>query len=200
MFALLVPLLASLPGLIGKYFQQKNDILTAKNEAERQIELAKLSMAKEIATAQLNLNATIVQATSSLFKYFTFIMWFGPFMVGVVAPEFSKEIFNNLGGMPQWYVESCIAIMFTVWGISVSAPVINGIFSGLGDFFSARREYKVELTKAKAQDIVVTTVPATQAQIDEDKFYAVVRKGLGGSISPKTFTILQEALKKGTSK
>lgn len=147
MFALLIPILASLPGLIGAFFKQKNDILTATNEAARQIELAKIDMAKEIATAQLNLNATIVQATSSVFKYFTFIMWFGPFMVGLVAPHFSSEIFTNLAGMPQWYVESCIMIMFTVWGISVSAPVVNGIFSGLGDFFAAKRDHKLEMSK-----------------------------------------------------
>ena len=147
MFALLIPLLASLPGLIGKFFTQKNDLLTAQNEAARQVELAKIGMAKEIAVAQLNLNATIVQATSSYFKYFTFFMWFGPFMVGLVAPHFSSDIFTNLAGMPQWYVESCIMIMFTVWGISVSAPVVNGIFSGLGDFFAAKRDHKLQMAK-----------------------------------------------------
>lgn len=147
MFALLIPLLAQLPGLIGAFFKQKNDILTAKNEADRQVELAKLDLAKEIAVAQLNLNATIVQATSSWFKYFTFFMWFGPFIVGTVCPRIGADIFHNWSGMPEWYITSCIAIMFTVWGISVSANAVNGIFSGLGDFFSARREYKVELAK-----------------------------------------------------
>ena len=147
MFALLIPILAQLPGIIGAFFKQKNDLLTAQNEVQRQIELAKLEMAKEIATAQLNLNATIVQATSSLFKYFTFFMWFGPFMLGIIFPHAGKDIFINLAGMPEWYVSSCIAIMFTVWGISVSAPVVNGIFSGLGEFFSARRNHKIELAK-----------------------------------------------------
>ena len=149
MFALLIPILASLPGLIGKYFQQKNDLLTAKNEVTRQIELAKIEMAKEIAVSQLNLNATIVQATSPIFKYFTFAMWFGPFMVGVVAPSYAKDIFHNLEGMPEWYVSSVVMIMFTVWGISVSAPVVNGIFSGLGEFFQAKRNDKIKLAAAK---------------------------------------------------
>lgn len=147
MFALLIPLLAGLPGLIGKYFQQKNDILAAKNAGELQIELAKEQLAGEIAKAQLNLNATIVQSTSSPFKYFTFFMWFGPFMTGLVSPKFSADIFTNLAGMPEWYVTSCIAIMFTVWGISVSAPVINGIFSGLGDFFTEKRLHKLDMAK-----------------------------------------------------
>ncbi len=136
-----------LPGLIGKFFQQKNEILSASNEAARQIEIAKIDMAKEIATAQLNLNATIVQATSPYFKYFTFFMWFGPFMVSTVSPEMGRAIFHNWDVMPEPYYTSCVAIMFTIWGISVSAPVVNGIFSGLGDFFTAKREHKLEMAK-----------------------------------------------------
>ncbi len=150
MFALLIPLLAQLPGLFGSFFKQKNDLLTAQNAANLQIEIAKIGMAKDIATAQLNLNATIVQATSSTFKYFTFFMWFGPFMMGLFFPHFSSDIFTNLAGMPQWYVTSCITIMFTVWGISVSADCVNGIFSGLGDFFTAQRAHKLEVAMVKA--------------------------------------------------
>jgi hypothetical protein len=147
MFALLIPLLASLPGLIGNFFKQKNDILQAQAEVQRQIELAKIDMAKDIAVSQMNLNATIIQSTSPVFKYFTFAMWFGPFVLGIIDPTRAAVIFNNMGGMPQFYVTSCVAIMFTVWGISVSANAINGIFSGLGDFFSARRDYKLEKAK-----------------------------------------------------
>lgn len=43
-------------------------------------------MAAEVAKAQLELNKTIVSATGSYFKYFTFFMWFGPFMIGTVSP------------------------------------------------------------------------------------------------------------------
>ncbi len=151
MFALLIPLLAMLPGMFGKMFADKAALMQAQTEANLQIEVAKIGMAKEIATAQLNLNATIVQSTSSLFKYFTFFMWFGPFMIGLVLPHLSTDIFTNLAGMPQWYVTSCITIMFTVWGISVSADCVNGIFSGLGDFFAARRDHKLAIVNAKAK-------------------------------------------------
>ena len=33
--------------------------------------------------------------------------------------------------MPPWYTQSVVTIMFTVWGISVTAPVVGSIFSGL---------------------------------------------------------------------
>lgn len=166
MFALLLPLLAQLPGLFGEYFKQKNAIVSAKLELERQVEMAKQQLAGEIAKAQMELNQTIVNATSSYFKYFTFMMWFGPFMIGTVFPLYSKEIFINLATMPEWYVQSCLAIMFTVWGISVSAPAVSSIFSSLGTFFANRREYKIE-----------------KAKTDRKAFYEALRQ-LKGVVTP----------------
>lgn len=147
MFALLLPLLAQIPGLIGKYFEQKNAIESAKLEAQRQIEIARQQLAGEIAKGQMELNKTIVNSTGSYFKYFTFFMWFGPFMIGVISPAMAKDIFSNLTTMPEWYVQSCMLIMFTVWGISVSAPVVSNIFNGLSSFMQGRRDYKLELKK-----------------------------------------------------
>ena len=138
--AFLLPLLSQLPGAIGKYFEQKNAIEAARLEASRQIEMAKQQLAMEIAKNQLELNKTIVASTGSYFKYFTFVMWFGPFIVGIIAPKLGMDIFNNLKLMPEWYVQSCMLIMFTVWGISVSASTVSNIFSGLSDFFASRRK------------------------------------------------------------
>lgn len=151
MFAFLIPLLAGLPGLLGKYFSERNALEQAKLDTQKQIELAKQQMAADIAKGQMDLNKTIVQATGSRFKYFTFVMWFGPFMIGIVSPGKAHDIFANLLTMPEWYVQSCMLIMFTVWGISVSAPVVSGIFSGLGSFFAERKDAKrdFELQKAK---------------------------------------------------
>ncbi len=166
MFMFLLPLLAGLPGLIGKYFEQKNALEQARIETERQIEVARQQMASDIAKGQIDLNKTIVAATGAYFKYFTFVMWFGPFMVGVIFPHWSKDIFVNLATMPEWYVQSCMLIMFTVWGISVSAPVVSGIFSGLGDFFAAKRDFKLE-----------------KAKVDRKTFYDAIRH-LKGVVTP----------------
>jgi hypothetical protein len=185
MFALLIPILASLPGLFGAFFKQKNDILTAKNEAERQIELAKINMATEIAKAQLNLNATIVQSTSSFFKYFTFVMWFGPYMIGLISPAMSKAIFENMLGMPEWYVQSCMLIMFVIWGINVSGPVVNGIFSGLGEFFQAKRNDKIELA-------------VQVAKVDRKAYYDALRdtKGIVMPDDVKTMEVVFDNMDK----
>ena len=144
---LLLPILAKLPGMIGDYFKQQADLASAQMETSKQVELAKQQYASEIAKSQMQLNQIIVQSTGSKFKYFTFFMWFGPFMVGVVSPKAAHEIFVNLTAMPEWYVQSCMLIMFTVWGISVSAPVVSNIFSGLSSYLSGRRDFKLERAK-----------------------------------------------------
>lgn len=163
MWALLLPLLSTLGGKLGDYFKQKNDLEMERLQTQRQIEVAKQQMASEIAKAQVELNKTIVNATGSYFKYFTFIMWFGPFMIGTVSPSKAHDIFSNWAGMPDWYVQSCMLIMFTVWGISVSAPVVSNIFTGLGQFMAERKDAKrdFEIQKAKInRDAVFAQVRA----------------------------------------
>jgi hypothetical protein len=172
----LVTLLAGLPGLIGDYFKQKNALESQRLETERQIEVAKQQMASDIAKAQMVVEQTIVGATGPYFKYFTFCMWFGPFIVGVIFPNYSKAIFANLATMPEWYVQSCMLIMFTVWGISVSAPVVGSIFSGLTSFLADRRSDKIEMKK-----------------VDKAAFYDAVRH-LKGQVTPADVKIMDPIL------
>jgi hypothetical protein len=172
MWAMLLPILSQLGGKIGDYFNQLNEIKKQELETQRQIEVAKQQMASDIAKAQLDLNKTIVNATGSYFKYFTFFMWFGPFMIGTVWPSKAHDIFTNLSGMPQWYVQSCMLIMFTVWGISVSAPVVSNIFTGLGQFMADRREYKLEKARINRETFFkslrndIFKKGMTQSQVD----------------------------------
>ncbi len=151
MWALLIPLLAQMGGKIGDYFKQKADLQLEQLKTQREVELAKQQLAMEVAKSQLELNQTIVNATGSYFKYFTFFMWFGPFIIGTISPPRANDIFTNWAGMPDWYVQSCMVIMFTVWGISVSAPVVSNIFSGLSQFLADRKDAKrdFEIQKAK---------------------------------------------------
>lgn len=150
--ALVTALLAKIPGVIGDYFKAKHDLAKLKIETEKDIELAKQKASGEIAVAELELAKTALSATGKRFKYFTFVMWFGPFMLGIVYPPGAKAVFENLSFMPEWYVQSCITIMFTVWGIAVSAPIISNIFSGVSRFFAQHREFKIERARMSKKE------------------------------------------------
>lgn len=160
-------LLSGLGGSLGDYFKTKQEIERLKLETQKELELANKKLAGEIAKSEFEKSKEVLKSTGQYFKYFTFFMWFGPFIIGVVNPTWSADIFNNLATMPEWYVQSCMLIMFTVWGITVSAPVVGGIFTGLGHYFADRRQYKLE-----------------KARIDRKAFYDAMRK-LKGVVSSK---------------
>lgn len=169
---LLLPILAKIPGMIGEYFKDQADLMRTQQQTAKEIELAKQQYAAEVAKAQYDLNKTIVTSTGSKFKYFTFIMWFGPFMLGIVSPSLSKEVFHNLAEMPDWYVQSVVLIMFTVWGIQVGAPVVTNIFSNLGNYLSERRSFKLEKAKidrkAYFQALRELQGPLSQSQVNQN--------------------------------
>lgn len=148
---LLAAVLGKIPGMLGEYFTKKGEVAAAQIETTRQIELAKQKAVAELAQAEIDKAKVVLGSTGAWFKYFTFFMWFGPFMIGAIVPSISKEIFDNLSFMPEWYVTSCVTIMFTVWGISVSAPVVSNVFSNIATFFQQRRTEglaaKIELRK-----------------------------------------------------
>lgn len=171
--AIILPLLSQLPGAIGDYFKGQQKIEQLKQENNLAIQQANIQLAQEMARAKLEWQKEALKSTGSYFKYFTFIMWFGPYMAQLIYPPLGKQIFENMSGMPEWYAQSCVLIMFTIWGISVSAPVISNIFAGMKTFFAERRDYKVKITEAKYNrkavfDVIRQIFPKgmNQAQVD----------------------------------
>lgn len=171
-WSLLFGFLGNLPGAIGDYFKRKNDLALAKIDSDTKIEQARAQLAGEIAKAELEKATVTLGATGAWFKYCTFVMWFGPFVLGIFWPSKAHEVFVNLAAMPEWYVQSIIALMFTVWGIAVSAPVVSNIFGSLSEFFAARR----------------------QAKLPEKMFYSVLRS-VKGNLTQAEVDAYQLALK-----
>ena len=149
LFTTLFSMLSSLPGTLGKYFETKATIEKIKLDTQKEIALTQLKAAAEMGIAEIGKSKEALGATSPVFKYFTFFMWFGPFIVGTVAPKYSADIFANLGSMPEWYVQSCMVIMFTVWGIVISKDAVGGIFTSLGGFFAEKRGHKETMARIK---------------------------------------------------
>lgn len=180
---LLFGLLSGLPGILGDYFKKKQELEQIKLETERQIALAQQQMASDIAKAESEIAVSRLGATGSYFKYFTFAIWFGPFISGVFVPRFAEGIFNNLAKMPVWYVQSCVMIMFAIWGIQVAAPVVANIFTNLGAYLSDKRDYKLE-----------------KARINRDAVFASLRNDpsfKGRGIDQATVVMVDKALDAG---
>lgn len=133
----------AIAALIGNGFKQYQDrkvaehqVIIAQLEAQRQ-----LAMAKE--KAELELGKVQVAASSQLFKHLTFFMWFGPFIVTTVAPAYGVQIFENWKLMPEWYAQSCVALMFIIWGVQVGRAYIGNIFTNASAFFANRKKMAI---------------------------------------------------------
>lgn len=178
--SIILPLLMKLPGALGDYFKGQQEITVLKQKAEIELQKANIELSKELAQARLDYQKASLKATGKKFKYFTFVLWFGPYMSQILYPPLGRQIFENMAGMPEWYAQSCVAIMFTVWGISVSAPVVANIFSGLGRFFRERQDYKIK-----------------KAEVDRKVFFDGIRKLFPKGLNKAQVQVFDDALDKG---
>jgi len=175
MFSLLIPLLTSLPGLVGKFFTDKNDLQKLQQKTELRKEEIRAEMASRVIEAELQRGTTQIKSTGRLFKYFTFGMFMMPFMLAMVAPEYSRELFVRLGELPQWYIETVMVLMFAVWGITVSKDVIANIFSNLGRFMLKRQENKLTI-KGTILEPSRSNLPSNKEWKDPNDTYEPRRK------------------------
>jgi hypothetical protein len=128
---------------IGTLMKDSFNRYQERKQAEQEVVKANLAAQKEMALAktkaELELGIIQVKASKSWFKHLTFFLWFGPFVLTTIYPEYGVKIFENWKIMPEWYAQSCVAIMFCVWGIQVGKDYIGNIFSRAGHFFSKRQ-------------------------------------------------------------
>lgn len=177
--AMILPLLSQLPGAVGDYFKRQQEIEKLKQEGRIELQKANIKLSGELAKAELERQREALRATGKNFKYFTFAMWFGPYIAQILYPPLGRTIFENMAGMPEWYAQSCVAIMFTVWGIAVSAPVVSNIFNGLGQFFKNRQSYKLQ-----------------KAKIDRTAFFDGIRKLFPKGLTQAQVGVIDDALDK----
>lgn len=151
MFALLIPMLAALPGLFGKYFTQLNEIQTQKlaNEASLEIEKGKLIAQGIIAASELG--QAQIAATSSSFKEMIYVVMLAPIILTCFNPELGLRIFTSLNIVPEWYMGLIVTIGLAIWGIDSNK---------LAAIVQSRRAYKL-------------------AKIDRKAYYNALRKSKG---------------------
>ncbi len=163
-------------GPIGQWIKGRQELQLLKQETERQLAMQQLKMATEGIKADGVAANTRLKSTGRYFKYFTFFMWFTPFILCLVNPSTSSVIFDHFNQMPDWYSKSCVLLMFAIWGISVSAPVVSSIFSSLGTYLADNRTHR-----------------ETMAKLNRPEFYEALRKQRG-ALSEQEVAQIEQAL------
>lgn len=161
-------------GPIGQWIKGKQELQMLQQETTRQLAMQQLKMATEGVKADGVAANTRLKSTGRYFKYFTFFMWFTPFILCLVNPATSEIIFNHFNQMPDWYSKSCVLMMFAVWGISVSAPVVNSIFSSLGNYIADNRTHKENMAKLNRPEFY-NTLRAEKGALSEQEVAQIER-------------------------
>lgn len=178
-FLTFLSMLSGSLGPIGEWIKRKQEMQMLQQETDRQIAMQQLKMATEGIKADGVAANTRLKSTGRYFKYVTFVMWFIPFVTCLVSPTASSAIFNNFNQMPDWYSKSCVLMMFAVWGISVSAPVVNSIFSSLGNYIADGRAHKETLAKLNRPEFY-NSLRAQKGALSEQEV-AQIEKALDAS-------------------
>lgn len=153
MFPMLIPILAQIPGIIGQFFKQKNEIQTQQLSNQLALEQEKNKLIAQGMITQGELGQAQLAATSSRFKEFIYCVILSPIVITCFDPLKGKEIFTSLNIVPEWYLGMVVTIGLAMWGIN-SDKVQN--------FMQARRDYKLELKR-----------------IDRKAYYDALRKSKG---------------------
>jgi len=182
-FTLLAPLFTSIfgkDGVVGTYLSTRQQIQQKEQDAKLQLAVANIELIKQQGIDAVQSEQNKLAATSSGFKYTTFVLINIPVVIMCISPTKGKDIFENFALIPVWYAQLYAAIYGIIWGLPVAASAMSSIFSAIQDAWADRQDKKIEkiqvlgeastlnLDQAKKQifDIMRTTGAITQPQVD----------------------------------
>lgn len=151
MWAALLPLIANIfgeKGPLGQYFKAKSDIALATQQAQLEVKKAELTMATEVAKANVEQSKNQLAATSQGFKVFSYAILTLPVIIVCIYPALGKDIFANLSLIPSWYAQLYVAVVGVIWGLPIASSAVSGIFSAVQQSWLERQPVKIEKLKA----------------------------------------------------
>ncbi len=154
MWAILGTIFSGLTGPIGEYFKAKAQIAAAENQTKLEVKRAELTMATEIAKANVEQSKAQLAATSQAFKAFSYTFLTLPIIIVCIAPALGKEIFANLGLIPVWYSQLYVAVVGVIWGLPIASSAVSGIFNSINQSWLDKQPIKIEKIKAVNEQIL----------------------------------------------
>lgn len=134
-WTLLFSFLGSLPGALGKYFDNKTQVELQKQQNLLEIEKQRGDLIRQGIITQGELGQEQIKATKPWFKQLMYSVILSPIVITCFDPEKGQRIFASLNIVPEWYIFIVSTISLAIWGIN--SDKVQGILQ-------ARREYKLE--------------------------------------------------------
>jgi len=118
-------ILSKVPGLVGNYFDKKQQIEKIKIDTAFETEKQRLKSIAEMAVSNNEWAGKALAATGRKFKYAVFLLISLPFISCLVGvPQYAGMVFHNLESLPVWYNIMFTTIVGVIWGTK-SIPQIS---------------------------------------------------------------------------
>lgn len=99
-----------------------------KQQAKHNRELAVINNQARLAQSEKDHNhaweMASLQDKDKFLRVFSYFMFTSPILITIISPEHGGQIFTNLEIVPNWLVQSWIAINGGVWGIASLKNVV----------------------------------------------------------------------------
>jgi len=169
MWPILGSIFSGLTGPIGEYFKTKAQISAAENQTKLEVKRAEMTMATEIAKANVEQSKAQLNATSQTFKAFSYTFLTLPIVIVCVYPALGKDIFANLSLIPVWYSQLYIAVVGVIWGLPIASSAVSGIFSAVQDSWDASNKRKIQKINALGEATALNLEQAKKEIFDTMK-------------------------------
>ena len=146
-FTLLAPILTGIfgkDGVIGQYISTKAESEKVKQEMELAVQKAQLEYATEEAKARVEDRKNQLQATTSSFKTFSYVILTAPIIIMCINQDMGKAIFENLSLIPSWYAQLYVAVVGVIWALPITSNAVSGIFTAVQQAWAVRQDKKIE--------------------------------------------------------
>jgi hypothetical protein len=148
MWPIIASIFSGLTGPIGEYFKTKAQIAATEQQTKLEVRRAELTMATEMAKANVEQSKAQLAATSQAFKAFSYTFLTLPIIIVCIYPTLGKEIFENLGLIPVWYAQLYVAVIGVIWGLPIASTAVSGIFSAVQSAWDARNKRQIQKINA----------------------------------------------------
>lgn len=152
MFALLIPILATVfgeKGFLGAYLKSKADMQQANNDFKLATMKAQSEQEIQNRISETTNLSTRLNSTSQGFKQSTYIFVCAVITFSIIFPSHAVDMWKNFSLIPHWFSDLFKIMTLTIWGLPIAAPVVTGMFTGISNAISDRREYKLKRFNTK---------------------------------------------------
>lgn len=119
---------------LTKWLENRGKISQAKADRELAVINNQARLAQDTQTNNHEWEMASLRDKDNGLRWFSFWLFALPIIITVLWPEWGKEIFTNLKIVPEWFVQTLVAMIGGIWGIVELKKAAPQFLAAIKDF------------------------------------------------------------------